>query len=110
MFVPVFDLTLALDLQACGIVPDEPLEFGACDFEFEYNVAEPFDDIRGDVARVYLYFQAAYGMELTDEEESQFEAWHEADPSDEWERMRDERAFDVRGSRNPYFGGGRVKG
>ena len=74
--MPVFDLTLALDLQACGIVPDEPLEFGACDFEFEYNVAEPFDDIRGDVARVYLYFQAAYGMELTDDEEQQFEAWH----------------------------------
>ena len=33
-----------------GIVPDEPRVFGACDFEFEDNVAEPSEEIR-DVAR-----------------------------------------------------------
>jgi len=85
-----------------GIVPNEPRAFGACDFEFEDNVAEPSEDIRGDVARVYLYFHAAYGMELSDEEEVRFEAWHEADPPDEWEQTRDERVFDVQGNRNPF--------
>ena len=71
-------------------------------------VPEPADDIRGDVARVYLYFQAAYWMELSDEEQNQFEAWNQADPPDEWERTWNERMFDVQGNPNPFASVGQV--
>ena len=36
-----------------------------------------------------------------DEEQNQFVAWHKADPSDEWERTWNERAFAVQGNRSP---------
>jgi deoxyribonuclease-1 len=42
-----------------GIVDNEPREYGACDFEFENNVAEPAVRIRGDIARIQLYINGS---------------------------------------------------
>ena len=35
-----------------------------------------------------------------------FEAWHEADPPNEWERTWNERVFDTQGNRMPFVGAG----
>jgi deoxyribonuclease-1 len=90
-----------------GLVDDEPREYGACDFEIDRaagrdGAAEPMENIRGDVARAWLYMSAEWGMELTADERELLEAWHEADPPDEWERVRDERIEAVQGNRNGF--------
>jgi deoxyribonuclease-1 len=90
-----------------GIVDEEPREYGACDFEIDRSsdgngACEPAESIRGDVARAWLYMSAEWGMELAAGERELFELWHEADPPDDWERVRDERIEGVQGNRNGF--------
>lgn len=42
--------------------PGEDRIFGTCDFEFESDEAEPKEDIRGDIARIYFYMKQTYGL------------------------------------------------
>lgn len=86
-----------------GEVEGEERRFGACDFEDDGDHAEPAPGVRGDVARVYLYMEGVYGMTLTTEERGQFEAWHEVDPPDGWEREWNRRVEAVQGNRNPFI-------
>jgi deoxyribonuclease-1 len=90
-----------------GIVDEEPREYGACDFEIDSSsggdgACEPALNIRGELARAWLYMSAEWGMELTADERELFELWHEADPPDDWERVRDERIEAVQGNRNGF--------
>jgi deoxyribonuclease-1 len=90
-----------------GIVDEEPREYGACDFEIDRDagrdgVTEPAESIRGDVARAWLYMSAEWGMQLTAEELTLFEAWHESDPPDEWEIARNQRIARVQGNANLF--------
>lgn len=92
--------------RAYGIVAGEPRAYGACDFEvdFDNDVAEPADSIRGDVARAWLYMAGEYGMQLTPEERAQCETWHADDPPDAWELLRDERIDGAQGNANAFVG------
>lgn len=51
-------------------MPDKPREFGACDFVFEDNFSEFADVICGDVAWVYLHFEAANEIGPIDEDQN----------------------------------------
>ena len=86
-----------------GIVEDEPREYGACDFELSAppKIAEPMESIRGDVARVWLYMSETYNVRFSREERAMFEAWHEADPVDAFEVLRDQRIEANQGNKNP---------
>lgn len=67
-----------------GEVPGEPRRFGQCDFEVDDHVAEPKEDIRGDIARIYAYTVRVYGLKLTDEESQRLAQWYMSDfPTDE---------------------------
>ncbi len=73
-----------------GIIAGEKRNFGACDIEFLDRKIEPRPDIRGDIARTYLYMDAAYrgrGI-ITPQERGLFAEWNEADPVDDWECER----------------------
>lgn len=80
-----------------GEVEGERREFGACDFEVDRSrrdgPVEPPDNVRGDLARIWLVMAAAYpdGLELTPDERELFERWSASDPVDEWERERARR-------------------
>ncbi len=87
-----------------GLVENEPRKYGACNFEVggSPKVAEPKEDVRGDVARAWLYMSDSYSIRLSQEERAMFLQWHEADPPDEWERTRDERIEELQGNKNPF--------
>lgn len=87
-----------------GIVAGESREYGACDFEIGGNprVTEPRDEVRGDAARVWLYMSDTYGIALTSEQRTMFQAWSKSDPVDQWERLRNRRIEAVQGNSNPY--------
>lgn len=88
-----------------GEIPGEPREYGACDFEVKGNIAEPMDQIRGDVARVWFYMADKYGVVLTTAYKTMLEAWSAADPVDDVERARHAVIAKEMGWNNPYVAG-----
>lgn len=87
-----------------GMVPGEPREFGVCDMEIADGKVEPGDNFLGDVARTYLYMDAAYpghGV-ISDKNRQLFEAWDRMDPVDAWECERSARIEKIQGNENPF--------
>lgn len=81
-----------------GEVAGEPRRFGACDFEVEKDVAEPAPAIRGDIARIYAYMTATYGMRLAPELSRTLARWSFADPPTDEERALWNAGSDVLGT------------
>lgn len=75
---------------AFGEIPGENRQYGKCDFEidFEKDIVEPREEIRGDIARTYFYFENIYKMQLTDSERELFLRWDLDDPVTEEEIKR----------------------
>lgn len=99
--------------NAFANVQGEPRAFGMCDFETQSDMGkkqkiEPPADVRGDLARVYLYMAARYGkgsdwkIKLPREQRQLYEKWAEADPVDDRERLRACRIAAIQGWANPY--------
>jgi deoxyribonuclease I len=96
-----------------ALVQGEPREFGACDFETQSVMGkslrvEPPADVRGDLARIYLYMAGKYGkgrdwkIKLSREQRQLYEKWSETDPVDDHERLRACRIAAIQGWENPY--------
>jgi len=87
-----------------GIVEGEPRTYGRCDFEIggKPKLTEPIDDVRGDAGRIWLYMSDTYGISISDKQRKMFEEWSEADPVDDWERLRNIRIEAAQGNRNSY--------
>ena len=63
---------------------------------------EPTEEIRGEIARTYLYMDSVYpdrGI-ISKKNWKLFEAWHKSDPVDEWECERARKIERIRGNRN----------
>jgi deoxyribonuclease-1 len=87
------------------MIPEEKRAFGACDVEIENRKIEPRPEIRGDVARTYLYMDWAYpghGI-ISRSNQKLFAAWNNEDPVDDWERERARRIEAIQGNRNPFI-------
>jgi deoxyribonuclease-1 len=85
-----------------GLIAEEIREYGACDFEVDKRLAEPEEDIRGDVARVWFYMSETYGISLDPAVREMLSGWSDADPPDTWERERDDRIATEQGNHNPF--------
>ncbi len=66
------------------------------------KVFEVRPNFRGDVARAQFYFAIRYGYTIDPFVESTLRGWHEADPVDERERIRNERIRVLQDNRNPF--------
>jgi deoxyribonuclease I len=89
------------------MIPGERWEFGACDLKIANRKIQPRPDIRGDIARTYLYMDWAYpghGI-ISRSNEKLFAAWNKEDPVDDWERKRARRIEAIQGNRNPFIWG-----
>ncbi len=86
-----------------GIIDGEPREYGMCDFEIAGKIAEPKEDIRGDIARTYFYMEYTYGVRISDKQRKLFEIWDRQDPISEWERIRASRIEKIQGNKNPFI-------
>ncbi len=85
-----------------AMIPGEKRKFGACDVEIEGRKVEPRPEIRGDIARIYLYMDSAYpgrGI-ISQKNRKLFEAWRKSDPVDAWECERSRKIAKIQGNVN----------
>lgn len=85
-----------------GLIEGEERLLGDCDFEWTDGLAEPADDKRGDVARVWLYFVSEYGLQLQQGELEMYLQWSNEDPPVEAEFVRNDRIREKQGNGNPF--------
>jgi len=88
-----------------GLIDGELRVYGAVDFEvdFKQKVAEPAENVRGDIARTYFYMEQAYGIRISKKQRQLFTAWSKQDPVDDWERKRNEKINAIQGNRNGFI-------
>ncbi len=85
-----------------GIIEGEKREFGKCDVEIKSRKVEPREEIRGEIARTYMYMDSVYpGRGIISKKNWKlFELWHKSDPADEWECERAKRIEKIQGNGN----------
>lgn len=64
---------------------------------------EPPQDHKGNVARALFYFSVKYNMPISNTQEQFLRQWHEEDPVDEEEMLRNEEIFKLQGSLNVFI-------
>lgn len=75
-------------------------KFGKCQTVVGKKSFSPRPQVRGEVARSYLYMHAAYEIPLSKEELAMYQAWNDADPADDWECERGQRIKKIQGNAN----------
>ncbi|QOP42364.1 deoxyribonuclease [Sulfurimonas marina] len=80
-------------------------QYGACKFDvlFKEKRAKVKEELRGVIARDYLYFNKRYGMKLSKQELQKFTTWNKLYPPTEWEKERNEKIEKLQGNRNPFI-------
>ena len=88
-----------------GMILGESRHYGSCDLEIKNHTIEPRPDIRGDIARIYLYMDRAYpGYQIIDQHNRALIAeWHKADPVSDLERQRNRLIGIIQGNYNPFI-------
>ena len=88
-----------------GMLEGERRQYGRCDFEIDFKarIVEPAPNVRGDIARAYLYMADEYNIRLSKQQRQLFGAWHKTDPVDRWERTKNKRVQRLQGKANPYI-------
>jgi deoxyribonuclease-1 len=79
--------------------------FGKCASAIEGGVFMPRREVRGDLARAYLYMNQSYperGL-VDDAHRAVFAAWDRDDPPDAWERERNKRIAARQGNANAFI-------
>ena len=84
------------------IIEGEEREFGKCDVEIKRRRVEPREEVRGEIARTYMYMDSVYPGKgiISKKNRSMFEEWNRSDPVDEWEYERVRRIEKIQGNRN----------
>ncbi len=85
-----------------AIIEGEKREFGKCDVEIKSRKVEPREEIRGEIARTYMYMDSVYpGRGIISKKNWKlFDAWNRSDPVDEWECERAKRIEKIQGNKN----------
>ncbi|MBE0513921.1 endonuclease [Sulfurimonas sp.] len=80
-------------------------QYGECKFEVDFKAdrARVREELRGVIARTYLYFNKQYDMKISKQEMLKYEAWNKMYPSNEWEVERSGRIAKIQGSSNIFI-------
>lgn len=80
-------------------------QYGECKFDvlFKQKRARVKEDIRGIIARDYLYFNKQYGMKLSKQELNKYQSWNKLYPPNEWEIERNKRIAKKQGNLNSFI-------
>ncbi len=72
-------------------------QYGNCELkiDFENRIVYPRAEIRGDIARIYLYMSKTYNIKLSKEDKKMFEKWHLENPISKWEKIKEERIHNI---------------
>lgn len=87
-----------------GVVGPVYSTYGQCAFkiDFQKDVAEPPDNIKGDLARISLFMQEKYDLPFTQEQINMFKGWANTDPVSENEKKINILIRDIQGDSNYY--------
>ena len=79
-------------------------QYGQCEFNvlFKQRRARIREEIRGRIARGYLYFHKRYKMRLSKQELKKYQAWNKEYPPIAWEIERNKRIAKVQGNINEF--------
>ena len=77
-----------------------PNRYGECKFDVDFKKrrAKVREEIRGVIARDYLYFYQRYNMQVSKQELKKFQVWNKQYPPDAWEMERNKRIDKVQGN------------
>jgi len=80
-------------------------QYGQCVFNINLKKrkAKVRTEIRGIIARDYLYFNKQYGMKISKQEMKRYKAWNIQSPADEWEIERNKRIAKQQGNSNQFI-------
>lgn len=89
-----------------GWLPQKPSQYGACPtvVDFKARKVMPRKEVRGMIARTYLYMSDRYKLRLSRQNRQLYTAWHKTYPAQQWERQRNQLMGCVMGWANPYVG------
>ena len=89
-----------------GWLPQKPSQYGACStvVDFKARKVMPRQEVRGMIARTYLYMSDRYQLRLSKQNRQLFNAWNKTYPAQHWERQRNQLMGCVMGWSNPYVG------
>jgi len=98
------EVNKARSYYAFGLV-NPKTRFHGCELSIDIpsKTVEPQDDIKGTIARAYLYMFKSYGpkqLPLSPVQYEQFQDWHHRFPPSEWEKTWEKRVFKIRGTHN----------
>lgn len=80
-------------------------QYGVCNFEIDFKQKRAYvkDEIKGDIARIYLYMSDKYNVRLSKKEKRMMEIWNKLDPISNWEKIKNEKVRKIQGNLNPYI-------
>jgi deoxyribonuclease-1 len=81
---------------------EESKVFGSCETKIGKKYFAPRKEVRGVVARAYLYMVWAYEVAISEDEKQMFEKWNRENLPTQWECERAQRIKDVQGNANPF--------
>jgi len=67
------------------------------------KIVSPDPQLRGIIARAYLYMHDTYPLALPPKEIALYRKWHQQYPPSDWEKRRNEKIQHIQGNRNPYI-------
>ena len=85
-------------------LPFKAYQYGQCQVktDFKGRKFEPRDEVKGDVARVSLYFDSKGYIKLSKSQRQLFNAWNKQDPVDEYECTIHDKKAKLQGEVNPF--------
>lgn len=80
-------------------------QYGQCQFatDFKNRQVQPRNEIKGMIARTYLYMADRYGLNLSKNEKRLMSAWNKSYPVQRWECERNRIIESVQGNDNPFI-------
>lgn len=92
-----------------GMLPTTAYQHGACDFkvDFKARTAEPRNEVKGMIARVYFYMHDRYDLPMSRQQQQLLMAWDRQFPVSAWEAERNRRITAIMRHGNPFVTGER---
>jgi len=82
-------------------VPSKFADIG-CDMKTSFQLVEPRDAAKGNVARAIFYMHAEYGLPIIGQVQM-YKKWHQMDPPDAEEKARNDKIASLQGTRNRFI-------
>lgn len=73
-----------------------------CDMKTSFQLVEPRDEAKGNIARAIFYMHVEYDLPIVGQVQM-FKKWHQMDPPDAEEKARNDKIANLQGTRNRFI-------